>query len=373
MGGGTSLSASGTASPATINGGASVNLGSRPITLTYDGADPALTISQGTLSLNGNAFTVNGSVLPGGVYTLIQQTSGNITSAGSYTVGGTAIPAASVAAISVSGGSVLLTITDNTTTALGAPSPSTYGQPVSLVATVAPPPNSGTVQFYDNSAALGAPANVTSGMASYSTSLLPVGSNAITAFFSGGPYYNPSASTGASIQVVNPAPLAVTASAQSKVYGTVLNFGAGSTNFTSVDLQNSETIGSVTLTVSSNGGAACAPVGTYTITPSLATGGTFNPSNYAIAYNPGTLTVTLPSNTIPVTITSIAMQPDGSMLLTFTGTPGYVYTIEATTNLSPPIDWTPISTNAADTNGDFSFDDLNATNFSQQFYQTVAQ
>ncbi len=372
LGGSTSVSASGTASPATINGGTSVNLGSRPITLTYDGSDPALTISQGTLSLNGNAFTVNGSVLPRGVYTLIQQTSGNITSAGSYTVSGTAIPSSgAVAAISVSGGSVLLTITDNTTTALGALSPTTYGQPVSLVATVAPPPSGGTVQFYDNSAALGAPANVTSGMASYSTSLLPVGSNAITASFSGSPYYNPSSTTGASIQEVNPAPLTITASAQSKVYGTVLNFGAGSTNFTPAGLQNSETVGSVTLTVSSNGGAASAPVGTYTITPSLATGGTFNPSNYTIAYNPSTLTVTLPSNTIPVTITSITVQPDGSVLMNFSGTPGYVYTIEAATNMNPPIDWTPISTNAADTNGDFSFDDEGVTNFTTRYYQTT--
>ena len=67
----TTLSASGTATPATINGGTSVSLGSQPITLNYDGSHPALTISQGTLLLNGNAFTVNGPALPSGcIYTV---------------------------------------------------------------------------------------------------------------------------------------------------------------------------------------------------------------------------------------------------------------------------------------------------------------
>ena len=61
LGSGATLTASGTASAATINGpsGGTVDLGAQPIVLAYDGADPALTISQGTLSLNGNAFTIN--------------------------------------------------------------------------------------------------------------------------------------------------------------------------------------------------------------------------------------------------------------------------------------------------------------------------
>ena len=58
-----SLTASGTVSAATIKGGSSgtVDLGSQAINLTYDGSHPALYISQGTLSLNGNAFTINSS------------------------------------------------------------------------------------------------------------------------------------------------------------------------------------------------------------------------------------------------------------------------------------------------------------------------
>jgi hypothetical protein len=48
----------------------------------------------------------------------------------------------------------------------------------------------------------------------------------------------------------------------------------------------------VTLAVSGSGGTATAAVGSYTITPSAAIGGTFTAANYTITYNTGTLTVT---------------------------------------------------------------------------------
>jgi autotransporter-associated beta strand protein len=110
----TALSAAGTASAATINGasGGTVSLGSRPITLTYDGSHPALTLSQGTLQLNGNAFTVNkGTALASGTYAIAQQASGNITSSGAYpTVTGTAIDGSHIGTISVSSGNVNLIV-----------------------------------------------------------------------------------------------------------------------------------------------------------------------------------------------------------------------------------------------------------------------
>jgi hypothetical protein len=65
--------------------------------------------------------------------------------------------------------------------------------------------------------------------------------------------------------------------------------GSSEFNTGGADLPNGETIGSVTL--NSNGAAANAPVGSYNIIPSNATGGTFNASNYNIAYYPGNLTV----------------------------------------------------------------------------------
>jgi autotransporter-associated beta strand protein len=281
----TTLSAGGTTNPAAIKGGTSINLGSQPIVLSYDGSDPALTISQGVLSLNGNAFTVNGSPLAIGVYTLVQQTVGNIVSAGSYSVTGTAIPATGVtAAISVSGGSVLLTITDTTTTTLNALTPSTYGQPVTFTATVTPAPGGGTVQFYDNGNILGVPEAVSGGTASYTTNGLSVGSHPISAAFSGYPGYGASATSGSSVQQVN-----------------------------------------------------------------------------------------LPSNSVPVTISNVALLADGSLQLSFSGVPGYTYLIQTATNLASPILWTSLSTNTADINGNFNFDDPTVANSSYRYYRTAVQ
>ncbi|HTL73532.1 MAG TPA: autotransporter-associated beta strand repeat-containing protein [bacterium] len=122
LSGSTSLSASGAgiavgSTAATIKGasGGTVNLGSRPITLTYDGSHPALYISQGTLSLTGNAFTVNTqSPLPVGTYAVIQQAGGNVVSSGTFTVTGTAIAFGTSAAINVNGGNVTLVVSTKT-------------------------------------------------------------------------------------------------------------------------------------------------------------------------------------------------------------------------------------------------------------------
>lgn len=88
---------------------------------------------------------------------------------------------------------------------------------------------------------------------------------------------------------VNRAPLTVTASNASKTYGNAIVFIGN--EFTSSGLVNGESIGAVTL--SSPGAAANASVGNspYVITPSGATGGTFDPANYAITYSNGSLVI----------------------------------------------------------------------------------
>jgi hypothetical protein len=105
--------------------------------------------------------------------------------------------------------------------------------------------------------------------------------------------------TAASGNQVSAKALTVTATAQSKTYGSTLTLGAGQTTFSSVGLANSESIGSVTL--ASAGAIATAAPGAYNITPSAATGGTFAASNYTITYNTGTLTVNKATPTITVT------------------------------------------------------------------------
>ena len=121
--------------------------------------------------------------------------------------------------------------------------------------------------------------------------VLAVGTNTLSAVFTPNNTNDYTSATNTVTIVVSAAALTVTASAQSKPYGQTLVLGSGSTLFLASGLQNGETIGSVTLAVSGNGGAPTASVGSYTITPSAATGGTFNAANYSITYAVGSLAV----------------------------------------------------------------------------------
>jgi fibronectin-binding autotransporter adhesin len=132
LSGSTALNASGTGTTmgvnaAAINGSSTVSLGAQPINLTYapatfngDPNDAALLVSQGDLTLNNNAFTVNnasGTPLGAGAYLLIQVNDGNINQSGSpayaLTVTGSGLAAQTTSAIQVSGGSVNLVVTAN--------------------------------------------------------------------------------------------------------------------------------------------------------------------------------------------------------------------------------------------------------------------
>ena len=86
---------------------------------------------------------------------------------------------------------------------------------------------------------------------------------------------------------INKKALTITANNASKIFGDTQTFDG--TEFKADDLQNNETIGSVTLT--STGTDATADAGSYKITAKDATGGTFDAGNYAITYRDGTLTV----------------------------------------------------------------------------------
>jgi len=80
---------------------------------------------------------------------------------------------------------------------------------------------------------------------------------------------------------------------------------------------------------------------------------------------------TLTVNLIPPGINGVAANLDGSFNLDLTGSPGYTYILEATTNLIPPGNWLPIATNTLGTNGTWHFSDTAATNFSLQFYRLM--
>jgi hypothetical protein len=270
---------------------------------------------------HGNTMTVSnasGTALGVGLYTVIQQASGSISNTPNLTpnITGAGVASDTMPSYLVSGASMYLVVARTTTTTLNSLTPSTFGQSVTFTATVAPTPSGGTVQFYDNGVALGSPVGLSGGTASYTSSTLAAGTHPITADYTGVTFFAASSSTSAS-QQVNAAALSVTARPQTKTYGQAVVFGPGGTNFSSSGLQNGNTITSVTLAVSGNGGAATAAVSgsPYIITPSAATGVTFTAGNYNITYNTGTLT----ANPATLTVTAnAASQPYGAANPIFT-------------------------------------------------------
>ncbi len=85
-------------------------------------------------------------------------------------------------------------------------------------------------------------------------------------------------------------PLTITANDQTKVYGTTLDLSLSPFGFNVLGLVGSDVIDSVTITAS-GGTEANAPIGSYTLTPSAASGLSFSDKNYSISYLNGQLTV----------------------------------------------------------------------------------
>jgi Bacterial Ig-like domain (group 3)/MBG domain (YGX type) len=200
-------------------------------------------------------------------------------------------------------------------------SPSIYGNSVTFTATVSPNAGSnGTVAFKDGVTTIAACSAVSlssSQAVCASSALSATGSpHTITAVYSGGGTFAGSTSSSLS-QTVSKAALSITANADSKTYGQTKTYGSGSTAFTPIGLQNSETIASVTISAS-GGTANNAAVGSYTLTPSAPTGGTFTAGNYSITYNTGTLTVN-PAATATVLVSSANPSANGQSV-TFTAT-----------------------------------------------------
>ena len=241
------LNAAGTASAATLNGasGGTVSLGSQPVVLTYDGSNPALTIAQGTLVLNGNAFTVNKATpLTAGSYNIVAASSA-ITSAGTYSVSGTAIGGGTVGTVTVSGNNVVLTIQNTTTTTLilsSGSNPSTYGDALTFQATVSPAPADGeTITFNDGVTTIGT-GNTTSGVATLVISSLPASGHSITASYPGDASNVASTSSTLS-QTVNPKPLtAALAGAVIKTYDGGTNATLVATNYSLPGVLGGDTV-----------------------------------------------------------------------------------------------------------------------------------
>jgi len=73
-----------------------------------------------------------------------------------------------------------------------------------------------------------------------------------------------------------------------------------------------------------------------------------------------------------VTITRLALQPDGSMKLIAHGVPGQTYQIQAAATLAAPVSWATIGSSVAATDGVITFTDADAANHSCRYYRVAA-
>ncbi len=110
--------------------------------------------------------------------------------------------------------------------------------------------------------------------------------------------------------------------------------------------------------------------GTLTMAPvSVSNAGDYFVVASASGGSSTSIVATLTVDLIPPGVNGVAFIPDGGFNLNLTGTPGYTYILQSTTNLAVADGWLSIATNTIDTNGVWLFADPSATNYPQQFYR----
>ena len=180
----------------------------------------------------------------------------------------------------LNGGSGSATYIENPTLTLSAsPNPSTYGTAVTLTATVSTTTDTNVVTFYNGGAVIGT-ATPSAGAARLTTSSLPAASNSVTASIAGSTGYSYVSSSAITV-VVNAAPPTITLATS----GSPSNSGANVTFTATVPVGDTNTVtfynGATVLgaAAGSNGTAALVvatlPVGSNTITASIAGGGNY--------------------------------------------------------------------------------------------------
>jgi autotransporter-associated beta strand protein len=309
-----------TASPSSANVGATISL-SATVTATSPGTGtPTGTVQffSGTTSLG------TGTLDSSGVATL---------STTSLTVGSNSITAkydGDTNFVTSTSPAQVVTITQPTTTTLAASQPElVFGQPVIFTATVAPTSGSimptGTVAFLNGTTTLGTGTLNGSGVATFSTSALPVATNSITAMYSGNSTLGSSTSSATTVTVMqdststvltlspNPSSvgqavtLTATVTAASPGSGVPtggVTFMSGTTTLGSANLNSSGVATTTTMNI---------PLGTNTITAQYA-----GDSNFFGSHTSGTQTVN--QGTTTVSLTASVTNPVSSQLVQFTAT-----------------------------------------------------
>ena len=208
-------------------------------------------------------------------------------------------------ATSVTLTAVAWTTTTSVSLGSGSINPATYGQAVTLDASVQVSGNvsataTGTVAFYDGNpnaggTEIGSQA-LSAGNASFTTAGLSASGSphTIYAVYAPNSIYFDNGGPSHISQTINKAPLTITADNESKTGGQSFTFDG--TEFNVNGLVNGDTVTSVTLTSPGAAATATATGSPYAITPSGAVGTGL--ANYTITYDSGMLSVTFPLATV---------------------------------------------------------------------------
>lgn len=191
-----------------------------------------------------------------------------------------------------------IALPEPTNLALSSDQPSgTYGQSIILTASVTPAAGTevptGSVQFTIDNVGAGAPVALTNGTATLSVPALSAGHHGIIAtYVSDTSDFVGSASPGPLTQDIAPAPLTITASSLSKMYGDPLP----ALTVSYAGFVNGDGLASLSVAPAiSTSATPASGVGSFPITVSGASA-----ANYSITFQPGTLTIT----PAPLTITA---------------------------------------------------------------------
>jgi hypothetical protein len=287
----------------------------------------------------------------------------SLPSAGNYYVvasasGGATTSAVVTLAVNLDPTSIALISTENA---------SGFNDNLNLTASITPPNATGTIQFFTNGSAFDSE-NLIAGLAvSTNITSLPRGTNLITAIYAGDA--NDLSATNSLLQIVTNHPPVAAPAFYTRGAGTVLDIAPAdlATNWSDAD---GDIISLAAIGTSTNGVALTNDAGTivyfnsnnvadqFVCTISDNFGGTnFQTVNLAVAF---------PAITA---VNPVAVSSNAGFNLNLTGSPGYTYVLEATTNLFSTTDWLPLATNTLGTNGVWSFTDTSATNFPEQFYR----
>lgn len=282
----------------------SVSLGSGALALFYTSGAPALTVTNGSFTLNNNAVTLTvsgGTPLGVGSYQLISlqpggSVAGSVVSS-TLTVNGAGITGNATAALQLNSSGLYLVVSPSFATATIISSSTdmeSYGASVTFTSSTSPaPPDGEMVTFMDGASLLGTSA-LSDGTAAFNTSILMVGLHSITATYAGDGIYLASGSS-VLTNTVTPATLTYVANSAIMTYGSGVPALSGLVGgFVGTDTQASATTGILAFTTTA--GPSNGP-GSY---PIIGSGLTANNYTFAQAVGNGTA---LTINALPVSLT----------------------------------------------------------------------